>query len=795
MVNKGKYIFYCWRKAIFLLIVTLTGLSCSLRIGEKVSSVQSVEGFSVGCLNKMGEKVDLYLEGRLTVNQVNQLFNCAKTALVIFKDRVRGNTKGEFTPDELRKFLQDLILQDKVINDTLLTQIMRLKKVVIGGPEDKLTVSDIERFIIFLDVLKEEAILFQPYIYVLNVPEEDRKEGVEKSLNTIEQDVQRSISRISLFLKNFSNPYQLEDMKILIREVSFFIDHHSDVSDLDQKIALFGALKKIVIGGEDSTVQPDEWESLLIGYSYAISAGVNFLLLKKQENFISPRGMEYISTMFNSLLNILSLSVKNRQNNSIDESEFMELVSRLKQANLIPEKLRNKSIRNLLLILFGKVFNPEKEKYGTIALTEGHVKKIHQLAQPWLKIQSFLDHLDSNNSLQEGVTDPVKGKAFFSSEEMFSAWESFVAQTKLLKPLYREGKKIHLSGSLYRAENKMDFKNLTIYNFYNFISTMLRYGYETNYPNSPGMTQAELRNFFIDFNPIGVDMGWLARTDGRALAEGEAEFMAANMLIPVTKGFNQDWSQEEYLISNEIVEYIAYAFSFGFSLKEVNEAVWKVCGEKEESASADILKEAYYSISCVRENLFSVIKETMYNMPDLQQAMAEMSEEQKNGFVEALIHISFETKWEYGRATNLTKNHLKNIVMAVYFVETTINRYDLNGDSVLGNEEIWFGFPNFKGYLSRVLIHLLCWDNDDLAPSVYAYTIEKEGLPAGKEMSWYDFVFAWGVLRTHSFLKGQVSVDLWDLYLDRVKLTRVFSAITKGFLGKKRERASKTCAE
>ena len=144
-----------------LLIVALTGLNCGLRIGEKASSTRSVEGFSVGCLNKMGEKVDLYLEGRLTVGQINQLFTCAKNALTLFKERIHGDTKGEFTPDELRKFIQDLLLQDKVINDTLLAQLIRLKQVIIGGPEDKLTVSDIERFIIFLDVLKKEAVFFQ----------------------------------------------------------------------------------------------------------------------------------------------------------------------------------------------------------------------------------------------------------------------------------------------------------------------------------------------------------------------------------------------------------------------------------------------------------------------------------------------------------------------------------------------------------------------------------------------------------------------------------------------------------
>ena len=132
--------------------------------------------------------------------------------------------------------------------------------------------------------------------------------------------------------------------------------------------------------------------------------------------------------------------------------------------------------------------------------------------------------------------------------------------------------------------------------------------------------------------------------------------------------------------------------------------------------------------------------------------------------------------------------------MAVYFVETTINRYDLDGDLVLDNNEIWRGYSTFKGYLSRVLIHLLCGDDDELAPSVYAYVIEKVEMPSGKELEWYDIVFAWGKLQAHSILKDW-DRDLWDLSLDREKLTRVFSVIIKGFLDKKREKASKSCPD
>lgn len=795
MVILNSFIFIRQMGVGLLLVIVLTGLGCGLRVGERISS-QRVNGFSVGCLNGMNEKVDLYMKGRLNVDQVSQLFNCTKIALTIFKERVRGRDKGVFAPDELRKFIQDLILQDKIINDALLEQLIRLKKVIIGGPEDKLTVSDIERFIIFLDVLKEEAVFFQPYIHVLNVPDHEKKEGVEKSLNTIEQDLKKSISRISIFLKNFSEPYMLEDMKILIREMGLFINRYYDVSDLDEKVALFGSLKKFIVGGGNTVVHPNEWADLLVGYSYIISAGVNFLLLRKQEAFISPYGMQYVSTMLKSFMDVLSLSVKNHQKNPLDESMFIELASRLKEAKVVPEKLRKKSMRNLLVILFGKIFNVDKKKYGTIELTDGHLEKMRQLIQPWANIQSFLDYLSSNNSLQEGITDSEKSLSFFPSERINVVWKKFVEQTRELKPLYKEGTKIYLSGELYRADHKskLDYKNLTIYNFYYFISEMLKYGYEKDYPESSGMVQKELGNFFSDFNPIGEDMGWLTKTEGRALASGEAEFLAANMFTPTAKGFHSDWNKEEYLTLNEIIEYLAYAFSFGFSLKEVNEAVLKFCGEDGEDVSSHS-EERRYSIRCVQNHLFPILKNQMSNMPDLQKVMAKMTEEERGALIEALIHISFETKWEYKNTDYLTKDNLKNIVMALYFVETTFNRYDLNGDFILQSDEIWLGFPIFEGYISRILIQLLCRDSNDLAPSVYAYAIEKESLPTSDELTWYKRLQAWLNLQMHSKLRNWMGVEYWDLRLDRGKLTRVFSTVVKGFLAKKRERVSKKCPD
>ncbi len=823
-----------------LLLLACIGLGCNLRIGEKVSS-NNIEGFSVGCLNGINKKVELYKKGQLTSEQINQVSNCLKTALILFKERVRGRKKGEFTPNELRKFIQDLFLQDKTINDALLRQMIRLKTVIIGGPEDKLTETDITRFITFIEVLTKEAVFFQPYIQAFNAPYDKRQLSDKIRLNTIEKDLKKSIGRISIFLNNFSNPYFITDIKALLREINVFFNYR--YNHLDQKFAFFSAFKQFIVGGSDTVIQPSEWEDVLLGYVYLISIGVNYSLLKEHSALISPEGTQYISVIFNDLLEFLSLSVENHSGHLIEESDFLRLTSSMKLIKIIPEKIRDESLYKILLIMFGKVFNVDKSRYRVIELTSHQMAKMREMVQLWSGVQAFLNDMFSKKVLKEHLLESNEMSSFFSSKEMLSKGKNIISQMLLLKPLYREGRKIHLSNALFRVDSEhqliregvkdltktdnatvssnkenldvettdsvdkkkmnyfkssysLDYKNLTIYNLYYLIATMLRSGYEKNYPESPGMIQEELKNFFIDFNPIAEDMGWFQKTEGRTLAEGEAEFMAANMLITTTKGFNLDWNEEEYLTSNEITEYIAYAFSFGFSMQELEKIMLRRCGNNNGHSSShneDQSEEMNkYAIDCVRVYLIPALKKIMNNMPDFQKVVETMSEEQKKNFAESLIHISYETEQEYQDAIYLNRGNFKNIIMALYFVETTINRYDLNGDLVVQHDEIWAAFPTFEGYLSRVLVHLLCRESGDLGEAVYAYVIQKEALPTSKDLAFYEKWYAIAELSLHDILKSW-NMKYWDLFLDRIQLTRVFSTIIKGFLDKKKERISKEC--
>ena len=364
--------------------------------------------------------------------------------------------------------------------------------------------------------------------------------------------------------------------------------------------------------------------------------------------------MRYVSMIFKDALDFLSIALKNRPQNIINESDFLKPVTFLRSAQIIPKKITDKAIQNMLIILFGKIFNTQKDRYGIVELNADQLNNMRKALLTWAGIQSFLDNNagDRSKLSSQYLTDPLQLKPFFASEEDMFSSQKTLKQMLLLKPLYRTGNKIHLSRKTYfETKQKMDYKNLSIYNVYHLISRLMRWGYEKNYPKSPGMNQKELNSFFTDFNIIAENAGWFQDTKRRALSAGEAEFIAANILTASAKGFNSDFRKTEYLTANEIVEYLAYAVSFGFFFLEIDKALLKLCGSPEES---DNKNKRRYPIECVQFHLIPELTKHTNNMPDLQKALSHMSEERKSAFTKALIHIAFETEEEYQKAVYLT---------------------------------------------------------------------------------------------------------------------------------------------
>ena len=786
-------------KISFLFLLLLSNIGCGLHIGESVDT-QSVQGFSLGCLNEAGKKVEAYLSGKAEVNQIYQLSNCIKTALNVFKEQVQGDTVDEFTPNELRKFIQELFLQDRTISDSLLAQLIHLKKVIIGGSEDKLTRKDIDRFIVFINIFTEELVFLQPYIQIFYDPEKSFLQLSESGeLEKLQNDLRQSVDRISDFAERFSHSYAFSDIEILVRELDLIANGQVDIQDLDKKMEIIKAVKSMSVNGSEAHITPEEWGDLLLGYFYSISFTSHYSILKNSA-LISVQSMRHARSMLNSVLSFLLQAIQNHPDKIIPELAFVNLINTLQSAQWMPVTLTEQSIKNILIILFGKIFNVDKERYGIVELSEIQLEKMRHVMGVWMETQSFLD-----NSIKDDVSilDTITFKMispFVSAENiLFSGERNILYNLFSLKPLYREDDKVYLSRDIYEVKTQplsANYKNLTIYNFYHLIAEMIRVGYQTEVSEDSGIKQSEIDSFFTDFYPVQMAMGLVPRTDSSHLGKGEMEFLFTKMALPSSKGFTLDVDEEQEVSVNEIIQYFSYAFSIGFSLKDLYLALSEeqcLLGSDDTQLDPHLKN---YDKKCVLSYFLSHLYKHVENMPDLVLILQNMNNEDKNKFMEVLLNIAFDTDELAQSSEMITNYQIRYMFTALYLIETTMNRFDFNNDSLLQEDELWEAYKIFKGYLRRVMVDLVCIDELSIVPPIYAYTVHNKGnMPLNPSMGDMSQTFKLWTLQFNSFLHDTVGYNHWDMELDRIGLTQVYSNLGKVFISKKKERQKKSCEE
>ena len=782
-------------KQVFLLLLLLSNVRCGLRIGESVDP-ESVQGFSIGCLNDAGEKIQSYFAGKAKVSQIHELAGCIKSALNVFKEQVQGNTVDEFTPNELRKFIQELFLQDRVISDPLLEQLIHLKGVIIGGSEDKLTKSDIDQFIVFIEVLTKELVVLQPYIQVLYSPEENfLKLNKPGQLEELQDNLRKSISRISSFAKNFSYSYAFSDIEVLIRELDIIADGQEDIQDLEKNIEIIKLLKSISVSGSPEEIAPKEWGDLLLSYFYFISFTSHYSILTDSE-LISVQSMQHVRLMLSNFLNFLSQAVRNHPDQVVPESEFTELVIKLESMQWMPAALNAQVVNDILTIVFGKMFNVDRERYGIIELSYPQLQKMQQILSSWMETQSILDDysIKEDTSVLDAVTEQMIAPFAAIKNILFGESSTVLYEIFSLKPLYRESDKVHLSHDIYTIDVQSfhtNYKNLTIYNFYHLVAEMIKAGYSSDGLN---IRQSEIENFFNDFYPVQIVMGLVPKADSSYLGRGEMEFLFTKMGLPSSKGFMLNINKEEKVSSNEVAQYLSYAFSIAFSLKKLYSALSKRClleSDNTQLIDPHLLK---YGKNCVQSYLLSDLHAYIENMPDLILVLQNMESEDKESFIQVLMEIAFDSKELSESSPSITNYQIRYMFTALYLIETTMNRFDSNNDFILQREELWVAYKIFEGFLRRAMVELACIDDLDLLPAIYAHTVNAKDLPLDPLMSQMDKWLKQEILLpVGSFLLNELDYNYLEMELNHTDLTQLYSNLGKVFIRKKKETQTTPC--
>ncbi len=725
----------------FVLCV-LTGCDrLGLRVGE-VYKDSAFSGTNLGCMNKLREQFEAYVQQDLQTGELGVFSKCLSTAFTIFKHHVSGEKRGNYSPEELRKFLYDFFLQDSEISDELLHHLMVFKTALVGGDTDSLTLDEIDQIIKRIQIMGKVMADIYPYNDILFGQKQTSFEKLNKTINVIKKTSSEVSNKI------FHKPYSLESASQLLQGISQMMNFSSDQNFLWLRAIKGFAPFILKSSAKKDVILPQEWPVLVASMTDLLSILLHVNRASSSASF-SKKILHY-SQSFKMFLNFL----KNRMGQkTIMKSEIMRLVQSLKEESVIPEKIQYASLEMVIDAVFGKIIAQEE---GDFSFGEEEFLWLENFYQTWDQRQKDIYLAVSGPDWQKKV-----------SEENVH----MITELSKFKPLYRvedTGFNVYLRYPSL-TEERSKYKNLSMHSLYWSMTQAVIRGY-AQYPEY-GLLEHEFGTLLKDFRGFISDLGNLETSPEVEMANyGRTEFIAGHLMLYETEGFygtdgtfDPEGNRLEFVSQREGTEFLAMTGFIIKTLKDLSRELHEICSDS-------------ISRSCFMEHVLPVVQKISSTMPHLASFLDKITNEEKSRYAELLFSMSVVDQEQIETLEFVEPVHLRNLVFTLLYQEVTITRYDFNENAVLDKEELVKDeeelaeniFQLYDGLIKYFGVNLFCRDPQSFEKQigfVYNYIVRHLVLPPrGSDLSCLD---KWN---TYVVESGVQYVNLWDVQMDRIKL-------------------------
>ena len=214
-------------KFIFIISTCIFSLlSCGLKFGENPPA-EDVKAFgTTECLNRSIEEFKRFFEGSSSDVAMDLSLQCVSKVLISFKENINGAQKDKYEASELAYFIEkNFLKEENRFSPEFLSEIMRLKHVLIGGSDKYFLKSDIEKLSQLVERLRPEVVKINPEMKILV-----KKWSTEK-LTTEEKEkvFLASKGKVALFFKYLSsefaksgNTYEVSHFFNLLKQFAIF---------------------------------------------------------------------------------------------------------------------------------------------------------------------------------------------------------------------------------------------------------------------------------------------------------------------------------------------------------------------------------------------------------------------------------------------------------------------------------------------------------------------------------------------------------------------------------------------
>lgn len=715
-------------------------IGCGIKLGEKNKSEKVVELQAASCLDQSMSDLKSFFSGDASGEQLSEALVCMQSTIKDFQTNIRGKNKDAYTAEEMANFISKQFLKDSNQSmEAMLSEVMKLKVVLVGGTPDLLTKTELNGIIDVISRLKPELAKLAPHMKILVSKWKPEGNGVtdEVKFTKAKEALDTFLNRLGNLIASTERSYDINDLVNLVVEAAKYSKANEEsVNKIINARLLLVKFKKSLIGGNTS-LKGKEW----IPFTRTISEGYALILRYKyfyddlkdnqraEKWMIHQKAAKDISSLLNDLLTF-------KDNHFFSAKELSDLIltaQDLKYINGQPDskKFSLKGLDSLFTALWNNVLvNPENR------LNSKNIPGFN--AEALQIVVTEAGYFIENQILIGSI---FAAKTEYKKDELIAALsirKSSVGVQELTRALSINGemnfdstdylKVVTDTNGLYHVQD-LEKANLS-----RTLARILIRSYANEIERVNNLVGIKLEEAQLAFDQLKDLVLELELVDPRTANTFIASrFREANLFISVGNG--------DGLASYEEIDHLLlHIFSGVARAKSLEKLALQKCVK----TYAEIIAQTEFDKECLL-NLYYEEDNSFANLPEFLKLKTEKNdngelkyqpEEVKkyyDGLLKAAGYIPNDRNTVYLADAALFP-HVVQYVEMLYSVFDVKSGNELKRDNILEKEEIIAAFPRFKAMLAEVINKMKPGLAEDLHLGIFIWIVKNEKMPEKKEM-------------------------------------------------------------
>ncbi len=766
---------------------------CGIHLGEKPPEKKEIR-VDFHCSADVSTFVRTYVHAeQKNVSETEKFFECLKESLLSFQTYVAGDVKERYTPEELKNFVEHVLITDRPLTNQLLHQFMLIKVALIGGSTEFLRHDEITGAIILMDQLKTIAKNLWPYISIINPYVGRQKKIMNLPLPSTDLAVaalDQAAIQIGDLLASSHNPYAFNDFKNFIQEFRSFAKWDSafpSAGSVDSWIDFWIAFKDFAVRPSAQTeIVPEEWPRLMRQAVGWYSTWLRFeFSVHGQDIFVQP-GLNQTTALVNGVADLLERSIASHPKTMIEFDQILNLFQKMKGVDLISDPVTPEVLSSVVRVVFEKILGPtevqpkRRVSEGIDLAAVAHLKNEYEIFK---QAQLFLNQLffEKNKKGLSVIKDWLKSPSLRESIDPLDLARKvggpdeqylglFFQAIRIDRPLFAPNLENKIRVLLLSPKNldqiQFSFEDLSMKNMLFAVIRLLVKGYagdDERRLQMVGLTRSEVQDFYEDFRLLGEQIHIL---DPRSPRSGSRSFLEGKLFTYAGHGYEEFSAdvQLKYLSLAPGIELFGFLISGGLTSRQLYYELAKpsLCPPQEDYP-VDIFGDKELKKECIMPYMVEHIQDNLDHLPEWQKYYRQLSLAEKNKFLESLLAAAKDPQLD---PNWVEKPDLTGMIVVLQYIEAIFTRYDLNGDGILNESEINNAYPTFRGLIRDMAAQIgrpLTSESD--VRYVFNHILLYHQIPPG---TWRDLI--------------RKNFRLRDFHLTRLQLTEAFHMIIQQIL-------------